>query len=50
MKLSLIGENFGVGSDSELPRAISRLTYRMEGDELKGLYKVFRQDLPPGFS
>ena len=48
MKLSEIGQVFGLGSESGVTKTISRLGQRMENDaELLAEYNVLCQDLTP---
>ena len=48
MKLREIGVVFGIGSDSGVSKAISRITNRiLEDDQLREVYKVICQDLTP---
>jgi len=48
MKLAEIGKLFGIGSDSGVTKAISRLTQRMVDDSgVRSVYDVLCQDLTP---
>ena len=48
MKLREIGVVFGIGSDSGVSKAISRITNRLlEDEQLRKVYKVICQDLTP---
>ena len=48
MKLAEIGKLFGMGSDSGVTKAVTRLTQRMAEDERgRGVYNGLCQDLTP---